>query len=276
MEYKGWLIYRKEDAEKNSAFIDWLQTEAELLGMKIELVIYHELTYGIRDGHLFIDWKDKDKPDFVIMRAIDPLLSQQFELQGIRVFNDSRVAAIANDKAQTHQLFATRGIPMVDTQFINKNELEKHTFRFPIIIKAVNGRSGNQVHMLYSLEDLPSLTSERYIVQSLATPGKDLRVFVMGGKVIGSVLRESNIDFRANYTLGGKAEWYRLSPSEHELVHKILTILPADFAGIDFVFNEKGGLLLNEIEDIVGSRTLTRLTDINVAKLYLEHILKSY
>ncbi len=271
----GWLIYRKEDAEKNSAFIDWMLTEAELLGIEVELVIYHELTYGIRDGHLFIDWKGRNKPDFAIMRAIDPLLSQQFELLGIKVFNSSRVAAIANDKAQTHQLFATYGIPMVDTQFINKDEIEKHAFRFPIILKAVNGRSGNQVYMLDSLEELPPLTSERYIVQSMATPGKDLRVFVMGGQVIGSVLRESGIDFRANYTLGGKATLYPLSSLERELVEKIHSILPADFIGIDFVFDEQGGLMFNEIEDIVGSRTLTSLTDKNIAKLYLEHILKS-
>ncbi|QGH33357.1 hypothetical protein GI584_04585 [Gracilibacillus salitolerans] len=271
----GWLIYRKEDAEKNSAFIDWMLTEAELLGIEVELVIYHELTYGIRDGHLFIDWKGRNKPNFAIMRAIDPLLSQQFELLGIKVFNNSRVAAIANDKAQTHQLFATYGIPMVDTQFINKDEIEKHAFRFPIILKAVNGRSGNQVHMLDSLEDLPPLTSERYIVQSMATPGKDLRVFVMGGQVIGSVLRESGSDFRANYTLGGKATLYPLSSLERELVEKIHSILPADFIGIDFVFDEQGGLLFNEIEDIVGSRTLTSLTDKNIAKLYLEHILTS-
>ncbi|MGP4042144.1 ATP-grasp domain-containing protein [Gracilibacillus sp. D59] len=271
----GWLIYRKEDAEKNSAFIDWMQTEAELLGMKIELVIYHKLTYGIRDGHLFIECKDKERPDFVIMRAIDPLLSQQFELKGIRVYNDSRVATIANDKSQTHQLFATNGISMVDTQFINKDEIDKLSFRFPVILKAVNGRSGSEVYLLHSIEDMPLLMSERYIVQALAAPGKDLRVFVMGGKVIGSVLRESDADFRANYTLGGKATLYRLSPSERELVDKIITILPADFAGIDFVFDDNGGLLLNEIEDIVGSRTLTSLTDINVAKLYLEHILKS-
>ncbi|WP_208591528.1 ATP-grasp domain-containing protein [Gracilibacillus suaedae] len=271
----GWLVYRKEDSEKNHAFIDWIQTEAAKLGMELELVIYHELTYGIQDRRLFIDWKGRDYPDFVMMRAIDPLLSRQFELLGIRVYNDSRVATIANDKAQTHQLFATYGIPMVDTNFINKAELMKYSFRFPIIVKEVNGRSGNQVHLLASVEDLPSLTSERYIVQSLATPGKDLRVFVMGGKVIGSVLRESDSDFRANYTLGGKATLYRLSSSEQELVDHIISILPADFIGIDFVFDDQGGPLFNEIEDIVGSRTLTSLTDINIAKLYLEHILKS-
>ncbi|WP_018932500.1 ATP-grasp domain-containing protein [Gracilibacillus lacisalsi] len=271
----GWLIYRKEDAEKNKTFVDWLQTEAEGLGIELELVIYHELTYGILDRRLFIDWKGRDYPDFVMMRAIDPLLSQQFELLGIRVYNDSRVATIANDKAQTHQLFASYQIPMVDTYFIKKAELMEYTFRFPIIVKAVNGRSGNQVHMLDSLADLPPLTSERYIVQSLATPGKDLRVFVMGGKVIGSVLRESNSDFRANYTLGGNATLYPLSSSEQQLVDKIISILPADFIGIDFVFDEQGRLLFNEIEDIVGSRTLTSLTDINIAKLYLEHILKS-
>ncbi|MGN8646831.1 ATP-grasp domain-containing protein [Gracilibacillus sp. HCP3S3_G5_1] len=270
----GWLIYRVKDAEKNRAFIDWMQAEAALLGITLQLVIYHELTYGIKDGRLFINWKGREKPDFVIMRAIDPLLSAQFEWLGIRVFNNSRVASIANDKANTHQLFATHGIPMVDTQFLNREELKEGTFRFPVVLKAVNGRSGSEVYLLNSLDDLPPLTSERFIVQSLATPGRDLRVFVMGKKVIGSVLRESNIDFRANYTLGGNASLYQLSSAECELVDKIITILPVDFAGIDFVFDDHNRLLLNEIEDIVGSRTITSLTDINIARLYLQHIMK--
>ncbi|MDX8046869.1 ATP-grasp domain-containing protein [Gracilibacillus sp. S3-1-1] len=270
---KAWLIYRKEDANKNHGFIDWLITEAQLLGIELDLVMHHELVYGVRNGQLFVEWQGKTNPAFVIMRAIDPLLSEQLDLLGIRVFNQSRVATVANDKARTHQLLAKYSIPMIDTQFVSKEELLASSFASPVVVKAVSGRGGNQVYLIESVADLLPLVHERYIVQKKATPGKDLRVFVMGDQIIGSVLRESTTDFRANYTLGGKASLYQLSAEQHELVQKIITIFPVDFAGIDFVFDEKDNLLFNEIEDIVGSRTLTSLTDINIAKLYIEYIL---
>jgi gamma-F420-2:alpha-L-glutamate ligase len=42
--------------------------------------------------------------------------------------------------------------------------------------------------------------------------------------------------------------------------------------GIDFIFAEDGSLMLNEIEDVVGSRTLSALSDMNIVREYLTFI----
>ncbi|UOQ48897.1 ATP-grasp domain-containing protein [Gracilibacillus caseinilyticus] len=267
---RGWLIYRQQDADKNHLFIQWLQSEAVTINIELTLVIYEELTYGVEAGKLFVYWKEGDDPDFVIMRAIDPLLSQQLEWINIPVFNSAQVAAIANDKAKTHQLFARHGIPMMDTHFAAR----PHDISYPLIIKDVTGRGGEQVSKIRSKQDMPDLTDGNYILQQMAMPGKDVRVFVLGNMIIGSVLRTSESDFRANYSLGGTATLYELSTAEHALVHQIIDVIQADFIGIDFVFGRDGTLYLNEIEDIVGSRTLTSLTDINIAQLYMTYIKK--
>ena len=42
--------------------------------------------------------------------------------------------------------------------------------------------------------------------------------------------------------------------------------------GIDFIFDEHGHFLFNEIEDVVGSRTLSALSEINIVREYLKFI----
>ena len=44
-----------------------------------------------------------------------------------------------------------------------------------------------------------------------------------------------------------------------------------DYAGIDLIY-DNGKPVLNEIEDVVGSRMLYNHTDIDTAKLYIKYI----
>lgn len=275
---RGWLVYRQEDAEKNRAFVDWFLVEAKYIGMQLDLVYHHEISYGVTDKQLFITRKKESAlPDFVIMRAIDIKLSKQFESLGVPTYNNSEVAEITNDKAKTYQLFATHGIPIIDTQFVAKADILQKTYTYPFVIKEVASRGGKEVYKIDSAHELKNivdrLKGEHYTIQKLASPGKDLRVFVVGNQIIKAVLRESDTDFRANYTLGGRATIYDLSPAEEKIIHTILNIFPFDMVGIDFLFTEDNELLLNEIEDVVGCRTLTTLTDINIVSIYLNHIL---
>ncbi|MUV39424.1 Coenzyme gamma-F420-2:alpha-L-glutamate ligase [Lentibacillus sp. JNUCC-1] len=102
--------------------------------------------------------------------------------------------------------------------------------------------------------------------------GRDVRVFVVGSEVVGAVLRQSDIDFRANFTLGGSANTYQLSKKDLEMIDKIMHAFDFGMVGIDFLIGLEGQLLFNEIEDIVGSRTLSATTDINILQKYITHI----
>ena len=90
--------------------------------------------------------------------------------------------------------------------------------------------------------------------------------------MIGAIRRFSQTDFRANYCLGGEIEWYDLTKEQKQLVEKILEHLSCDYVGIDFMIDEKGKWIFNEIEDVVGSRSLYTLKKVDTAKLYIEHI----
>jgi glutathione synthase/RimK-type ligase-like ATP-grasp enzyme len=112
-------------------------------------------------------------------------------------------------------------------------------------------------------------------VQEVANnPGRDVRVYVIGKKIIAAMLRVSETDFRSNFCLGGKAEIYNLNEDEKKLINKIISLFDFDFVGIDFVFND-GKIIFNEIEDVVGSRMLYTHTDIDIAQLFVEYILNN-
>ena len=285
MQRKGWLIYNQEDAKRNQGFITWMLDEAKLLNIELTLVLKEELLYGVINHKLFIKHKDeRSLPSFVIMRHIDPLLSKQFELLDIRVFNTSFIADCCNHKGKTHQLLAAAQIPMLDTIFTRTTESDSELlpFSYPVVVKEVEGRGGQQVYAVSSPNELQvllaSISSNEVIIQQMGdVPGKDVRVFVVGNEIIAATLRSSESSFKANVSLGGHSQLYELSNREKALVHKVIDQFHGElgFVGIDFLFSKDGSLLFNEIEDVVGSRTLSANSSINIVELYLNYIISS-
>ncbi len=273
MKKIGWLIYNREDAEKNKAYIDWMLEEANKLGMELQFHYREDLQIGHRQNQLYIDIQHNPvvPPAYAIVRTIDPFLTKQLEMLGTTCYNSSFVAEIANNKAKTHQYISSLGIPMSDTIYCGGSV--QATLPFPFIAKEVHGRGGKSVYLVENHEQLASLPTEgEWLIQKPAIFGKDVRVFVVGKRIVAAVLRESATNFKANYTLGGSASLYKLSHEETALVQKIINSFDFGMVGIDFIFGDEGHFLFNEIEDVVGSRTLSALSEINIVRDYLEFI----
>ncbi|MFP7477943.1 RimK family alpha-L-glutamate ligase [Terribacillus saccharophilus] len=277
---RGWLIYHRLDAERNAAFIDWFLEESRSLNIDLQLVYTDSIHITLRNGKVVIHTKEKQElPDFSIVRTIDPLLTAQLEQAGIICFNNAEIAALANDKIKTHLELAKLSIPMVEMQFQTNVPLPHPPLAFPFVWKTAGGRGGKEVHLVENDTQYQVLqqqyANQSVLLQQLApTPGKDVRVFVIGKEIIAAVLRSSQQDFRANYSLGGSASFYTLNIEERQLVQRIVNHYDFGFVGIDFLFDENGSFLFNEIEDVVGSRTLSEVSDVNVVRLYLEFIKK--
>lgn len=276
----GWLIYNKQDAEMNRSYITWFIDEAKKQQIQLQLIYREEMKIGIQNHQhmLLINNQQPQLPIFAIVRTIEPLLNKHLEYLGIKVFNSSRVAEICNDKAKTHFEIAKMGIPMVDTLFVKSDYLTSTApMDFPFVIKETTGRGGKQVFFITDkkqwLEFLSSTPKKDYVIQSSDVQlGKDLRTFIVGKEIVGAVLRESNTDFRANYKLGGTASLYELNTTEKAIIEKIISQFDFGMVGIDFLIGKDGQLLFNEIEDVVGSRTLSAVSDINILEKYMTHI----
>lgn len=281
MKKELWLIYRKDDAKRNHEFIESFIDEANKLGIRMTLKFRESFFIGVINRELSICYEGEpvQRSDAAIVRVPDPFFSEQLEAFGIRIFNRAEVSRLCNDKRKTHQALAQLQIPMVDTLFFNSGkEIESiPPFAYPFVVKGALGRSGSEVFYIQDKKQwqhaCQKLISKPIVVQRVADQvGKDVRVFVIGKEIFGAVLRHSESDFKANYTLGGKASRYELTEKERQLIEKIIDAFPFDFVGIDFLFNSTGELLFNEIEDVVGSRTLYATSHINVAKLYINYI----
>jgi len=280
LKHTGWLIYNKEDAERNTSYINWFIKEAALQHISLTLVLRENLTIGIMNDErkILLNHSPAHLPDFAVIRTVEPILNLYLETCGVRVFNSSVVSHMCNHKSITYHEMIKLKIPMVDTYFFKKEHV-RHSppLEYPFVMKESIGRSGKQVYFIQSNDDWNryqhKLKTNDLIIQTCDVQlGKDLRVFVIGKKIIGAVMRENKDDFRANFNLGGTAKWYSLNKSETSLIHRIIHQYDFDLIGIDFLIDHNGFLLFNEIEDVVGSRILSATSDINLLKRYAIHI----
>ena len=200
-------------------------------------------------------------------------MGELLEQKGVRVFNSSSVTRIANNKGITYE-FLKDVVPFLAVKYGNEiieSKIENKGFEYPYVIKSCSGHGGSQVFLVNnSKEDeqaVKAMNGQEYVVQQCCSDlGRDVRVYVIGNKIIKAVLR-------SNYSLGGKVQEYTLNNEEKAMVERIVDKLPLDYAGIDFTFNN-GKAVFNEIEDAVGARMLYQVSDIDIVEMYIKYILE--
>lgn len=259
---KGYIYYEEEDALRNRWFIDELIRE----GAENQLVV--ELLTG-----------DADLPNdatFVFYRGRDFEKSQRWEQDGIVVFNRSEVNHVANDKLQTFQLASLLGIPSIPTRPLDSSQ---DVQEYPIVIKTTDGHGGEEVHLCKTNAEMEQVIScypnRQLVIQPyIEHNSSDVRLFLIGEEVVGAVKRTGVGSFKANVSLGGTAERFDVPSPLREFAMKIAKALKSDYIGVDFIQNEEGVRLLNEIEDPVGARSLYETSELNVAREVMCHIHK--
>lgn len=235
---KGILIYPQSEIARNSFAIKQFKKN---LNISLEKEAF--------DG----------SADYVINRTNNENIAKKFEQKGIRVFNPSQFCALANDKKKCYNFMEKNSIPILPIDYKKP----------PLVAKPRFGKGGEDVRLI-TKEPIPC--DDSLVLQKCATDlGKDLRVWVIGGQIITSVLRINKTDFRSNYCLGGIAHSYKLNENEIKQVKKIISLVDGDYYGIDFLFND-GKIIFNELEDTVGARMVYDLTDIDIIAQYCNYI----
>lgn len=255
----GIIVYDRESAELNKNYINWYIDKFKLKGIELELVYTDDINYN-------------NLPDFAIIRVIAPEITKKMEDKGVRCFNNYKVSYITNDKALCYKYVSNNGIKIMDTYY-SINEIKS----YPVVIKPKNSHGGDRVNLAKNYNELkkllPKYEDNNYVIQSVANNiGRDVRVYVIGGKIITAMLRQSNKGIKSNFCLGGSAFVYDLSPEEKEIVNSVIKLFDFDFVGIDFVFNNNK-IVFNEIEDVVGSRMVYTYTDIDIVDIYVNYII---
>ncbi|MBR3848453.1 MAG: ATP-grasp domain-containing protein [Oscillospiraceae bacterium] len=262
----AFLVYEREGAKRNRDYIKLHRQYGHELGIDFRLVICDE-------EHL-----PEEKCDFAIIRAMRPDITEALEARGIPCFNGSFVSKICNNKARTYEYLDANGVPVIPWISAKSEDSPPEIASYPCVIKPCCGHGGKNVRIIRNDEEYASarrdIAPDEYVIQPLATTlGRDMRVYILGGKAVAAVLRTSEGDFRSNFSLGGKVEAVTLSKEEETLIEKVCSLFDFALCGIDIMYHN-GRPVINEIEDVVGSRMLYKTHDIDILKLYLEYILK--
>lgn len=273
---KGIIIYEKEVAKQRSWYIDKYYQAFKRLGIQLELIAAEEIEEQLKELAGSID--------FAIVRVISPSLSRELESSGIRVFNSAHVSEIANDKLECYRYIEKNTeVPFMP---MCQASLDGELPKFPFIAKSRAGHGGTEVFYISSYDELVDMFSDKdaadYIFQQVcSTPGVDVRVYVIGGKIVTAMKRmnaafgDESIPekerYLSNYCISKRASVYEIDEIMKGYVEAIVKVLKLDFAGIDFIFDDNKPIF-NEIEDVVGARMVYDLTDIDIVELYAEYI----
>lgn len=267
------------------------EAAAQEVGIHLTHLYNDELVMGLMDGELFIKGISvKAQPDFVLFLDKDIRLAQQLEAKGLRLFNSSEVIAVCDDKSLTFQKLAGYGIAMPKTmiapfifhgeQANNEVYLEslENALGYPMVVKESFGSFGEQVYLVANREELVAIrqklkTSPHIYQQYIrSSKGRDVRLNVVGGKVVACMERFSEKDFRANIAQGGGARRFDPPAAFVQMAIKVCEILGADFAGVDLLFGEHDEPILCEVNSNAHIKGIKACTGINVAVPILKHI----
>lgn len=199
-------------------------------------------------------------------------ITRQFEAMGIRVLNAAEPIKRSRDKLLASQLFVRHGLSMPVTGFasspLDTKDLIKMVGGAPLILKLLEGAQGRGVVLAETqkaaesvINAMKSLNANLLVQEFIKEAGgKDLRCFVIGGKVVSAIERTAAVgDFRSNIHQGGSAQAVRIRPEERKLAVAATRALGLDVAGVDIIRAERGPLLLevNSSPGLEGIETAT-------------------
>lgn len=270
-----------------------LMDKALLMNHEVTILRENEL-YILYDGQresLFLAGKPLEKFDAIIVRpsfASDPSihasLIRQFELQGYLVINTHSAVHRAKNKVRTLQLLHHYGIPMPKTVVLfGEGNLDHvmHEFKYPVIVKSAYGAGGSGVFIAESRRSLfpvvehllkrskvEPIKIQEYIAES---KGKDLRVFIVGRKVVATMQRSAKKgEFRSNFHKGGRVECIEPTEAEVKMALDASIGLGLDISGVD-ILRTKHGPVVIEVNSQPGLEGITKATGVDVARKIVEY-----
>lgn len=209
---------------------------------------------------------------------------KQFEMNG--VFSTARSLGItrARNKVRTLQIMARKGIPIPETVFsINPDNIEEQIQLLggpPVIIKLQEGTQGLGVILAESKKSAKSIIDtfykmdtsillQKYIAES---NGEDIRIIVVGNRIVASMKRKSELDdFRSNVHRGAETEAIEPTTKERHIALNATKYLGLGVAGVDLIRSKKGPLLI-EVNASPGLKGIEAATGVNVARHIIQFV----
>ncbi len=233
------------------------------------------------------------RPDAIIPRIgasvsfYGTAVVRQFEMMGVYSVNESVAITRSRDKLRASQLLARKGIGLPVTGFANSpddtDDLLATVGGAPDVIELLEGTQGVGVVLAETRKAAESVIEAfrglgaNFMVQEFVkeAEGADIRCFVVGEKVVASMMRKGKEgEFRSNLHRGGTATLIKITPEERATAVRSAAVMGLNVAGVDLLRSKRGPVVM-EVNSSPGLEGIETATGKDVASLIIEFIEKN-
>lgn len=267
---------------------------AKARGHEVKVIKYKHAYASIEQNSPKLSYRGKEMGvfDAIIPRIANNMnrygtaMLRQMEMQGMYTVSSSIAINRTRDKLRSMQLLSKAGVAIPKTVFSRNtadiDDLIEMVGGVPVIIKLARGTHGNGVVLaetkrmaksaLQALylhnEDGTNILIQEFIKESA---GADIRAFVVGGRVVASMKRQSlDDDFRSNLHKGGEGMSIKLTEEERKMAVRAARAMGLSVAGVDMMRSARGPLVL-EVNASPGFG-IEKITKRDVATPIIEYI----
>lgn len=266
-----------------------LKEEALARGHEVRIVDYGKCYVSVEQNRPLVRYEGEEitDVDVIIPRIASSLtryggaMVRQFEMQNVFTTTTSIALTRSRDKLRSMQLLAKAGVGIPKTVFARDtadldNVLDQ-VGGAPVIIKVARGTHGNGV-VLAETRKAARAVMQAFYVESVSflvqeyieeSAGSDIRAFVVNGKVVASMRRQSlDDDFRSNLHQGGEGSPVKLTDEERKTAQKAARTMGLAICGVDMMRSGRGPLVLEVnaspgfgIEEVTGQNVAAPILD---------------
>ena len=299
-KYKLLIITDEPEKAKTFHTADRLKEEAEKLGWKHYLYRLSGGYTSYEDGVFRLHNKGDEK-GFVVSGKDTIAIARgsvvrkdswmdiisSLEKHSVCVVNSRQTINICTDKYRTALRLSDYGIRQPKTTLIHDPEKSALAFdklgtKMPVIMKTLRGSKGVGVLFIESEKALDSIVQlimkqdedSDLLLQEYIPTDYDVRVLVLGGKVLASMKRPViEGDFRSNVSQGSEPEKLKLTELEIEESLKAAKAVNGLWTAVDFIPSknrEKEPPFVIEVNSSPGTEGIEEATGQNISKEIIE------
>ena len=209
---------------------------------------------------------------------------RQFEMMWVYSLNESTSITRSRDKLRALQILSRSGIGLPTTSYAHSTKMTEKLIKMvggvPCVIKLIEGTQGKGVILAETHKAAESVIDglrqmkAHFLVQEFIkeSNGCDIRAFVIGDKVVASMMRKAKDgDFRSNLHRGGTAVPVDISIEEAAMAVNAAKALGLNVAGVDLLRSSRGPLVL-EVNSSPGLQGIETSTGLDIAGMIIQYI----
>jgi len=226
--------------------------------------------------------------DIAIERSVSTVKGtyavEYLEQMGIPVINSAAVGRICQDKFLTSCVLQKNDVPTIPFGMVFSLEqaetLVENLGGFPIVMKPAKGSWGRLLAKINDQDSLEAMIDHKnvlgspdqkafYLQKFIDTKNRDIRAFVIGGKVICAIYRDSK-HWITNTARGGIASNCKVNKNLRVICKKAANAVGGGILAMD-VMETKFGYLINEINHTMEFKNSEKPTGVSISGAIVDY-----